>query len=162
MSVIEEDEAAGEVTAGLEEEDGGGGGRGGVGVGVDDIALRRLWWWWRWRWDAQLRPTWLEEPLQPVIDLCEPAPVLGGEEHGTAKGASPEEVGGVVVRVGDGDGGEAAEGADAGDGGGVEEGEAVPEDVAAARGEAEEGGALAYGELGGGLFCFWGERVWLV
>lgn len=132
----QEHHAAGEVPAGLEQDC--------VGVGV-----------WGGGQEDALGLALGEEVLEllVLVPSDEPAAVLGGEVDGAGKGARPEEVRGVVVRVGDGDGGEAAEGADALDGGGVEEGDAVPEDVAGGR--AEEDAALADAKLGGCLGISW-------
>ena len=84
-----------------------------------------------------------------MINALRPLRVRGGNVHGALERRRPREVRGVVVRVADDDGGEAAEGFDAADGGGVEQGEAVPEDVAVGGG-LDEDCALADGEFGGG------------
>jgi len=80
-----------------------------------------------------------------AVEAVEPAFVFPGEVDGAFEGVGPFEVRGVVVGMGDYDGGEAALVVDPVDGWGVEEGYAVPEDVALW--SFDEDGSLPDGEL---------------
>jgi hypothetical protein len=85
--------------------------------------------------------------LDHGIGPHDPLPVGGVQMDGhAAEGMAPFHHGGVVVRVGDGDTGEAAEPLHDLDGGGIYERDAVPQDVA--RGSAHKQRALADGEFG--------------
>lgn len=88
------------------------------------------------------------ECLRGGRGAAKPGLVVGGDVDGAGEGGAPGGVGGVVVGVGDDDCFEPAEGVDEVRGGWVEQGDAVPEDVAV--GGLQQDGPLADGEFG---FC---------
>lgn len=87
--------------------------------------------------------------MSVTVPLSKPLLVVLGEVYLAVEGARPEQVRGVIVRVGDDDGADATQIVNLADGGVVEEGDAVPEDVALGR--PDEGATLADADLGSGV-----------
>lgn len=105
-----------------------------------------------------------DEDLPLIIPLGEPFVVLLREVYFAVKGSRPKQMRGVVMRMRDDHGADAAEFVDLADGRFIQKSDAIPEDVA--RGRLDKSTALADAYLGRGMdeddaliFGVWGEMV---